>query len=107
KGAGPGPAPAQSLLLLRLGDLAALLRALGLGRLDPALALAGVLAAAAVARTRAFALTLARVDAGAVDHVAARLALVGARENGAPEDETGRRARNQHSLRSHSSSLRQ
>src|SRR5437867_4091923 len=93
-------------LLLALDDLAALLRALGLRRLDPALALAAVLAPAAVARARALALSLARVDTGAVDHVAAGLPLVGAREGGAPEDQPGRRARNQHSLRSHSPSLR-
>src|SRR5690242_10322744 len=72
----------RSLLLLALDDLAALLGAVFLARLDPALALAAVLPGAAVACSRTGALALARVDAGAVDRVPAGL-LIRAGQHGA------------------------
>src|ERR1043166_1029176 len=104
-GGGPLSAPAVTLLVLFVDDLAALLHAIVLGRVDDSLALAGVLPGAAVARTGARALPLARVDAGAV-HRVARLLPRRAGHHGAAQDEGGRRARDQHSLGpSHSSSL--
>src|SRR5205823_5227925 len=94
----------SALLLLALDDLAALLRAVVLAELDPALALAGIHAGARVAGAGALALPLARVDTGAVDHVAAGL-LIGARQHGSAEHQRRRRARDEDSLRrSHSPS---
>src|SRR5439155_1518495 len=96
-GGGPSrPAPGHDLLLLRFDDLAALLLALGLGRLDPRLALARVLTLARVRRARARPLPLARVDAHAVDGIAAGL-LGGDGDDGAAQEQSRRRARDQHS----------
>src|SRR5690348_11053515 len=95
-----------SVLLLVALDLAALLGAVVLAELHPALALAAVLPGASVAGAGAFALPLARVHAGAVHHVAAGL-LVRAREHGAAEDQARGRARDQHPFGlAHSSSFR-
>src|SRR5882724_13603974 len=105
-GAGTGERPPRpiDLLLRLLGDLAALLGAIGRRQLDDALALAPVLARARVLGGGAAALPLAGVDAGAVHHVAARLALVRARRESARHDEARRRARDQYPL-VHSHSL--
>src|SRR5205823_2997783 len=90
------PAPADDLFVLRLDDLAALLLALGLARLDPALALAGVLPGARVGRAGACGLAFARVDARAVNGVPACL-LGGAGDDGAAQEQPRRGARDQHS----------
>src|SRR5213594_1867329 len=96
-GTGERPPPLPERLLLRLlGDLAALLGAVGRRHLDHTLALAPVLARARVLGGGAAALPLAGVDAGAVHHVAARLALVRARRQCARHDQARRRARDQH-----------
>src|SRR5262245_18038119 len=93
-----------SPLLLRLDDLAALLHAIVLTRVDDALALAGILPGAAVARAGTRALPFARVDAG-TGHRIAGLISRRTRHDGAAQDETRRRARDQHSRGpSHSSS---
>src|SRR6185436_7177682 len=98
--------PLRSLLLLLLEDLAALLDALVLAHLQHALALAGVLPGAAIARAGTRALSLAGVDAGAAHVATGLLVAVGARRHGAAQDERRGRARNQHSLRlAHWSSL--
>src|SRR5437870_8481922 len=84
------------LLLRLLGDLAALLGAVGRRHLHDALALASVLARARVLGGGAAALPLAGVDAGAVHRVAAALLpLVRARRESARHDEARRRARDQ------------
>src|SRR5205809_5936626 len=106
-GAGTGERPPRfpiDLLLRLLGDLAALLGAIGRRHLDDALTLARVLSRARVLGAGAAALPLAGVDAGAVHHVAARLALVRARRQRARHDQARRRARDQHPL-VHSHSL--
>src|SRR6185503_11174051 len=64
--AGPASRPVRRSTLL-LGGLAALVLALLLGHLHPALALAAILAGAGVGGAVAAALALARVDALAVD----------------------------------------
>src|SRR6266446_2812642 len=92
------------LLLRLLGDLAALLGAVGRRHLHDALALAPVLARARVLGGGAAALPLTGVDAGAVRHVAALLPLVRARPESARHDEARRRARDQYPL-VHSHSL--
>src|SRR5215472_8643063 len=95
---GAPPRPTKPLLRFRGSlDLAALLLAVGLARLDPALALAAVLARTAVAGAGAGPLALARVDAGALHHVGS--GLVGrAGDRRAAQDEGGRRRGDHHSL---------
>src|SRR5581483_869126 len=93
-----GPAAASRPgSVLRFVDLAALLRALVLAHLDPALALARVHAGARVARPGARPLPLARVDAGAFDLVVPGL-VRRARDDRAAQEEPRRRRRDQHPL---------
>src|SRR5207245_2330263 len=82
-----------------------LLRAVLFAELDPALALAPIHAGAGVPAAGALPLPLARVDAGAVDHVPAGL-LIRARQHGTAEDQRRRRTRDEDPLgRSHSPSF--
>src|SRR3989442_10310584 len=98
-GAGTGERPPRfpiDLLLRLLGDLAALLGAVGRRHLDDALALAPVLARTRVLGGGAAALPLAGVVARAAHHVAARRALVPARRPCARHDHARRPARDPH-----------
>src|SRR5437763_6386792 len=106
-GAGTGERPPRfpiDLFLRLLGDLAALLGAVGRRHLHDALALAPVLARARVLGGGAAALPLTGVDAGAVHRVAALLPLVRPRRESARHDQARRRASDQYPL-VHSHSL--
>src|SRR5437763_16451054 len=98
------PGPDDSLVLLRLDDLAALRRAVGGRRLAVALAFAGVLAGAGMTATRAAALTFAGVDSVA-DHLVTAGLLVGAGGDGAGQEQRRGRGRNEETFRLHRSSF--
>src|SRR5882724_5205587 len=99
------PGPDDSLLLLRLGDLAALGLAVSGRRLGVALSFARVLAGAGMTATGAAALSLAGVDSVA-DHLVAAGLLVGPGADGAGQEQRRSRGSNEKTLRVHRSSLR-
>src|SRR5581483_6893611 len=100
----PCPGPDDSLLLLRLDDLAALRRAVGGRRLGVPLSLAGVLSRAGMAPTRAAAVPLAGVDPVA-DHLIAAGLFVGPGGDGAGQEQRRSRGGNEKTLRVHQSSF--